>query len=253
MGQKLGQHFLKSQKALSSIVKAADLSIDDTVLEIGPGKGVLTEKLLERAGRVIAVEKDRALVEHLHETFASEIEVGKLTVIESDIRNFEITNSQLSVTHYKLVANIPYYITGEILRQFLSAKKKPTCMVLLVQKEIADRIVARDGKESILSISVKAFGTPKYIEKVPARYFSPAPDVDSAILSIADISTPFASQKDEGCFFATVRKGFAHKRKLLKSNLDCSAEVLAQCNIEERARAENVSVEQWICLAKKHK
>lgn len=249
MKKNLGQHFLKSKKALSTIVRAAHLSAKDTVLEIGPGKGVLTAELLKNAGKVIAIEKDIALTEYLKERFAEEIASGKLELIHDDIRNFEPTTYNLPTSNYKLVANIPYYITGQILRQFLTVKHKPECMVLLVQKEIAERIIARDGKESLLSISVRAFGTPTYVEKVPARYFSPPPDVDSAILSIANISSPFASPRAEQHFFNIARKGFAHKRKLLKSNIGCSAAVLKQCNIKESARAEEISIDQWICLA----
>src|SRR3990172_2215572 len=171
----LGQNFLTSRGVARDIVVAAQITPDDVVLEIGPGKGFLTEGLLQKAKKVIAVEKDERMVEYLKDKFREEIRNGKLELIHQDILSFDISR-------FTLVANIPYYITGEILRTFLSGDLQPQRMVLMVQKEVAERIVARPssrragtGKESILSMSVKVYGTPCYIQKVPARYFSPKP------------------------------------------------------------------------------
>ena len=251
----LGQNFLKSQKALADIVNAGDISPDDTILEIGPGKGALTEKLLEKAERVIAIEKDRELIELLKGKFSVDIKSGKLKLIWGDI--LEISNSDLEIaTSYKLVANIPYYITGAIIRKFLEAKQQPERMVLLVQKEVAQRIVARDGKESILSISVKAYGEPVFIDTVKKRYFSPEPKVDSAILLIKNIQRTVLDKKgvDEARFFEIVKAGFAHKRKVLSSNLKPlsgpTTKWLEICKIPEKARAEDLLLENWVCLAK---
>ncbi|MEK7113685.1 MAG: 16S rRNA (adenine(1518)-N(6)/adenine(1519)-N(6))-dimethyltransferase RsmA, partial [Patescibacteria group bacterium] len=180
----LGQNFLKSISALNKIVAAGELFPRDMVLEIGPGKGALTEKLLEKAGQVIAIEKDKVLFEFLSEKFKEEIKNKKLILREDDILEFDASQFK----KFKIIANIPYNITGAILKKFLTAENQPEMMVLMVQNEVAKRIVARDGRESLLSISVKAYGEPKIIEKVPARYFSPAPKVDSAVIAIKNIS-----------------------------------------------------------------
>ncbi len=248
----MGQNFLKSKGALRKIIESAELSAFDIVLEIGPGKGALTELLLQKAKQIIAVEKDRALFEYLKEKFASEISEGKLVLVEDDILLFE--NYSLLGAHYKIVANIPYNITGAILKKFLTADIQPKEMMLLVQKEVAQRIVASDKKESILSISVKAYGTPKYIAKVPARDFSPAPKVDSAIIAVKNISRENFTEGGEKFFFEVVRAGFAHKRKVLVKNLEdiCPREhlvkIFKELDIPEKIRAEDVSVEKWLTL-----
>ena len=202
------------------------------MLEAGPGKGVLTEELLKKAGKVIAVEKDDALIEFLCDKFSSEIASSKLQLIHDDILNFNPTTFFLSSSSYnlqpphtphpphKLLANIPYYITGQFLRKFLSSENQPSKMVLLLQKEVVKRIMANDGKESILSISVKAYGKPKNIGKVSKENFSPKPKVDSAILLIDSISRDFFKDADnEEKFFQILKAGFAHKRKLLAGNI----------------------------------
>lgn len=252
----LGQNFLNSKAVARDIVRAGELSPADTVLEIGPGKGFLTAELLASGAQVIAIEKDDALVPLLKEKFAREIQGGQFTLTHGDVLD---PHYQLQTKNYKLIANIPYYITGLILRMFLEEEQKPERMILMVQKEVADRIVARDKKESILSISVKAYGTPKLIKKVPARYFTPAPKVDSAILSITNISkNNFSNPEDEQRFFNIVKTGFAHKRKKLAGNLKelFEGETLAMmqvAGIDPNARAENVSLEQWLLLAQKNK
>jgi 16S rRNA (adenine1518-N6/adenine1519-N6)-dimethyltransferase len=214
----LGQNFLKSEQALNTMCTVSDLNIDDVVLEIGPGKGALTKKLLEKAGQVIAIEKDFELISILQEKFHDEIKKGKLILSQGDILDFEIKNYKIK--NYKIIANIPYNITGAILKKFLSTNTKPTSMTLLVQKEVAERVVARDKKESILSISVKAYGDPTYIMKVHKRFFTPSPKVDSAIVLIKNISTEkFKSTKEEEIFFQIIKTGFLHKRKILKKNL----------------------------------
>ncbi len=268
----LGQNFLKSESALRKIVETGEIKPDDVILEIGPGKGVLTKQLLGSSGKVLAVEKDRELVELLKEKFKKEIEEKKLILVEGDILEFEITNYELR--NYKIIANIPYNITGAILKKFLTAEhpsgialraSQPESMVLLVQKEVAERIVARDSKESILSISVKAYGEPKMIMKVPKRYFSPAPKVDSAIISIKNISrknfTPLLAEEGVGGgdsktfeekFWEIVKTGFAHKRKKLASNLKLLPKSINSIDLEAlgNKRAEELSLSEWISLAK---
>ncbi len=302
----LGQNFLKSTLAINKIIIAGEIKPIDIILEIGPGKGVLTEKLLEKAGKVIAVEKDRALIEILKEKFKKEITEKKLILIEEDILEFQITNYELQKStqgivleslgrsgddgqrkfsaenfralqnnilrtlSFKIIANIPYNITGAILKKFLTEENQPELMVLMVQNEVAKRITARDKKESILSISVKAYGTPEIIMKVPARYFSPAPKVDSAVIKIKNISrnlfvqhpmshtshlTPLQNTREginEKKFWEIVHLGFAHKRKKLSGNLKSLNfdQELPHRIILWGKRAEDLTLEDWVMLTK---
>jgi 16S rRNA (adenine1518-N6/adenine1519-N6)-dimethyltransferase len=247
----LGQNFLMHRQIAERIVDAAKVNEADTVLEIGPGTGMLTRALLAKAGKVIAVEADHELVPKLEEDFADEIFSKKLEIIESDIRAF---NSKTIKGEYKLVANIPYYITGEIIRQFLTAAHKPTSLAILVQKEVAVRI-AREPKESLLSLSVKAYGTPKYEFTVPKGAFFPAPNVDSAVLSVSDIHMPFTNETVEARFFEILHAGFAHKRKRLAKNLEDVApavkvtDAFIKADIDTNARAEEIPLEKWQILA----
>lgn len=269
------------------IVQAAGVTKDSVVLEIGPGTGMLTRELLVKAGKVIAVEADHSLVPELTETFAKEIGEGRLVLINQDIRKFTISdhvmkfqsrssvrcgesgeggvlmhdgrdteapqqsNRDGSGPPYILVANIPYYITGEIIRQFLTETHKPSSMTLLVQKEVAVRI-ARETKESLLSLSVKAFGTPKYCFTVPRGAFRPAPNVDSAVLSVENIhNDAFSSPADEEVFFSILRAGFSQKRKRLAKNLEqlYPTEKIENAFVElalsRDVRAEDIKEEVW--------
>ena len=246
----LGQNFLKSESALKAIVEAGEISLKDIVLEIGPGKGALTEKLLEKAGKVIAIEKDRELLAFLQDKFKNEIENKKLELVEGDILEFSPGIQHLE--KYKIIANIPYNITGAILKKFLTEKKQPERMVLMVQHEVAKRILAVDKKESILSISVKAYGEPKMIMKVPARYFSPAPKVDSAVIAIKNISrkTFEKNEINELRFWEIVRTAFAHKRKKLTSNLKEIFPDVGRLEKWKNARAEDLTLADWIEIAK---
>ncbi|MBU1159781.1 ribosomal RNA small subunit methyltransferase A [Patescibacteria group bacterium] len=260
----LGQNFLTSQKIVEDIIRAADLRPDDVVLEVGPGKGILTQAILEKIpyGKLIAVEKDKRMVEYLEQKFKNN---KNLKIIHSDILKFDICNlfeiCNLKFGNFKVVANIPYYITSHFLRIFLQgnpehAEGQPSRMVLMVQKEVAKRIVARDKKESILSISVKVYGAPKIIKKVPAKYFSPKPKVDSAILLIDNISKDFFRDcatlnvaQYEKKFFTLVKQGFSSKRKMLKNNLKMlDTGCLIRCKIPQNVRAEDLSLENWKCL-----
>lgn len=253
----LGQNFLTSKSIARDIVRAANLGAGDTVLEIGPGKGFLTAELLASGAHVIAVEKDDRMIPLLKEKFADATKHGFFTLVHGDILEF-VSDIQNIPTSYKLVANIPYYLTGQIIRLFLEAKNKPERMILMVQKEVATRIVARDKKESILSVAVKAYGTPKLIKKVPARYFTPAPKVDSAVLSIENISGKnFSDIATEKLFFDVVRTGFAHKRKVLAGNLkelfgENVTRILEEVGIPKNARAEDLSLAQWFSLTSRY-
>jgi 16S rRNA (adenine1518-N6/adenine1519-N6)-dimethyltransferase len=249
----LSQNFLKSEGALRAMCTAADLNENDTVVEIGPGKGALTIKFLEQAKKVVAIEKDSDLVAFLQDKFKDEIESRKFELIEGDILDFDPKKYGLKEGKYKIIANIPYNITGLIIRYFLSEVIPPSVMVLLVQKEVAQRIAASDKKESILSLSVKVFGTPKYIMKVPKRFFSPSPKVDSAIIAISAISgSPFKTKQEENAFFTMLKASFAHKRKVLRKNLEDIApsdtinSMFSELQIDLKVRAEDISLPLWL-------
>lgn len=248
----LGQNFLTCAWAAKAVAAVAHPG--ETVLEIGPGKGALTKELLARGAQVVAYEIDQTLVDVLAEKFAQEIEGGRLVVFHRDIRDVsDVAKEPWYLGAYVVAANIPYYITGEIIRQFLTAKHAPTAMSLLVQKEVAERI-AKEKKESILSLSVKAYGAPHYVKTVPASCFSPKPRVDSAIVRVEGISRDFFEDIDEALFFTVVKTGFSSKRKFLVSNLaplaarEALLEAFGKAGIDEKARAEDVTLPKWKVL-----
>ncbi len=240
----LGQHFLTSKSAVFSMIEAGELKENELVVEIGPGKGVLTEKLLKKAN-VLAIEKDTDMISLLEEKFQKEIEAKKLKILQMDVLDFNTGD----IGDYKLIANIPYYITGEILRKFLENKNKPKIAVLLVQKEVAERIIAKNDKESILSLSVKFFGKPQILKIVKAGSFNPKPKVDSAILKISQISKE--SPKNMDIFFKLVKLGFSHKRKKLSGNLlslyskNQIALAFEKLGIDLNSRAEDLKIDDW--------
>lgn len=250
----LGQHFLTSTKAVNKMVTSSGVKKGDTVLEIGPGKGVLTSALLESGAKVVAVEKDDLLIPVLTEKYKKEINSGKLTLIHGDILDLNL--SEILPEKYSLVANIPYYITGQIIRMFLETKNQPESITVLVQKEVGERIVAKDKKESILSVSVKAYGIPTLEMTVPRGSFNPPPNVDSAIIHVANISKKNFSEIGEMEFFDIIHAGFAHKRKQLMPNLtelfprEKIQKAFEINNIPLTARGEDVNIETWISLCK---
>ena len=267
----LGQNFLINPKIAERIVRDTNISDNDIVLEIGPGTGNLTKYLLAEAKRVIAVEKDDNLFSDLQNKFSEQIKSGNFILVHGDILDFGFKKYKLKVKTYKLVANIPYNITGAILKKFLSSREKPSSMTLMVQKEVADRIIARDRKESLLSISIKLYGEPKILFKVGRGNFYPLPNVDSAVIFINNISkNNFVKNKiDEGYFWRVIHAGFAHKRKKLSSNLkkyqgfplvnlkgggnSSAFSVFSSVLFTEtlgNKRAEELSVKNWIELVK---
>jgi len=252
----LGQNFLKSERALSKIIEAGDIKSGETVLEIGPGLGALTERLLATGARVLAIEKDDNLYESLKQKFSQEITEGKLILIHDDILNFEAISYKLQAGSYKLIANIPYNLTGAIFKKFLETDSQPEKIVLLVQKEVAERIVAKDNKESILSISIKVYGAPKYIETVKAGSFAPSPKVDSAIIEISNISKDNFTEFTEKTFFEALKAGFQSKRKKLSSNLsnlypkERVLNAFKELKLDENVRAEDLNVKEWIEIVK---
>ncbi len=252
----LGQNFLTSLDTVKKIVTTGAVSAGDIVLEIGPGKGVLTRELLLTGAKVIAIEKDDSLFLYLSEIFADQISSGQLTLINADI--LDIAKTHPFGDTYKLIANIPYNITGKIISTFLSLEKKPSAMVLMVQYEVAARIARREVVPSILSMSVEVYGVPKLIKRVPAGAFFPKPKVDSAILSIENISNNFFKEYSisENAFFSVLKAGFAHKRKKLFRNLlevfpDVAwKKAFEKLHLDENIRAENIDKVVWALLTK---
>ncbi len=243
----LGQHLLTNPAVAHKVARAASAAEGTRVFEVGPGKGMLTRELLNLGATVTAVEKDPSMVAMLEEMFADEIRTKKLKLITGDAR--QVTpDTVYKKGEYVIAANIPYYITGELLRQFLTAKNQPAGIALLVQKEVAERI-ARSKKESILSLSVKVYGTPRYVEVVKRGNFSPPPKVDSAILAITDISRKNFKTISEKNFFALVKAGFGQKRKTLAGNVRRALGI--DLPIDKNVRAEDVRLPEWLTLAKK--
>lgn len=249
----LGQHFLTSEAAVHHMVTASGVGKGDMVLEIGPGKGVLTKALLATGASVLVVEKDERMIPVLSETFAKEISTKQLTLVFGDILETDISKLVKSKP-YSVVANIPYYITGEIMRLFLEHKHSPKSMTLLVQKEVAERIVARDKKESVLSLSVKAFGTPSLVSVVKRGSFFPIPNVDSAIIHI-EVRSQISDVREREKFFKVVKAGLAHKRKILISNLkdlyakDTLSRAFAKLSLPLNVRGEDLDISTWIQLS----
>lgn len=244
----LGQNFLKSKKAIDTITSKVSGGV---VVEIGPGKGAITEALLKKADILIAIEKDQELVDVLEDRFEFHT---NFHLMSGDVLDFDFELVKQYADSYMVVANIPYYITGAIIRFFLESSFQPSSMYLLIQKEVAERIVSRDGKESILSLSVKAYGTPKIMMKVGREYFAPKPDVDSAIIEISNISKDFFQDFSEQEFFRVVRSAFQFKRKNifnnLKQNFDSTEEVLQKLSIATNVRAEDLSIDDFAQLTK---
>lgn len=273
-----GQNFLIKEEIYDDIITAAELKSDDVVLEVGPGLGFLTAKLAERVKEVIAVELDDKLAEVLKTGLAAK-GVKNVDVVNSDI--LKMTNDQFPITKqipnhksqtknteiefrvagfelrdYKIVANLPYNITSIFLRKFLEAENKPELMVLMLQKEVAERLVAKPGKMSLLAVSVQFYAKPEIMRIVPAENFWPRPEVDSAIVKIRPRPSPLLGKERE--FFRLVKFGFSAKRKMLKNNLAAGLKMeikavenkLMSAGFNPKIRAQELSVDDWLKLFK---
>lgn len=257
----LGQHFLIDEGVLKLITSAAELTATDVIMEIGPGLGVLTRELARQSGWVVAVELDNKLAAILQQSLAS---FNNVTIVNEDILRIDpamllqeqktgsalLTGSPFS---YKVVANLPYYITSLALRHFLEASLKPQIIVVMVQREVAEVIVAKPGQMRLLSVSVQFYGEPEIIDYVPARCFYPVPAVDSAILKIELFSQPPVAVTDRENFFKVVRAGFSARRKQIGNSLaqgldlpkaECLS-LLARTSILPQRRAETLTIDEW--------
>jgi len=247
--KRLGQNFLIDKNVLRKIIEAAELSKRDVVLEVGPGIGNLTIELAKKVKKVIAVEKDKRMVEILKENLK---EFRNVEIVEGDIREIICEVVEKMDKNYKVVANIPYYLTSYLIRKLLGLEKKPKLIVLMVQKEVAQRICAKPPKMNLLAVSVQFYSKPEIISFVSKNCFWPRPKVDSAIIKISNIKKQKAT-KDEKLFFKIVKAGFSHPRKQLinnlfkglKKNKKIIEEWLLNCGISPDKRAENLSIEEW--------
>ncbi len=251
----LGQNFLVNPGIVEKIISAAELTQKDTVLEIGPGTGVLTQALTKNAGRVVAIEKDHSLIESLGETFKDNKNVK---IIEADALEFDPTSYKLHPTSYKIVANIPYYITSHLLRKIFSSWPLPTLIILMVQKEVAQRICAKPGDLNILALAVQYHATPSIVAPVSKGSFRPIPKVDSAILRLVPHEKRKGeSEKGKQMFFDVIRAGFSAKRKKTLSNLigafpKQSAVIknyFEKHRISPNIRSQDIALEIWTGLA----
>jgi len=262
----LGQNFLIDEKVLKKIIETADIKKGDNVIEIGPGLGVLTQALLAKGANVVAIEKDKDLIpvleENLQEFLNSGGDCGQIKkIINEDFLtfNYEKLISDFGGKPYKVVSNIPYYITSPVLRKILSPETKPQEIIFLVQREVAERICAKPGDMSVISVFVQFYGTPSVAEIVKPESFWPAPKVESAILKIVLDRKPALEDDELKSFWRLVKIGFSSRRKTLANNLAAGfhakptevRESLEALGFGDKARAQELSVEDWLKLAKK--
>jgi 16S rRNA (adenine1518-N6/adenine1519-N6)-dimethyltransferase len=249
----LGQNFLVDEAALAKVAAAADLTPADAVLEIGPGLGSLTRHLASAASRVAAVELDEALLPALQHVLGP---YPNVQIFPGDILTLN-PSSFLLPPSYKVVANIPYYITSAVLRHLLEASARPSLIALTVQREVAERICAGPGEMSLLAVSVQFYARPRIAARIPAGAFYPKPDVDSAVVRLDVLPRPAVTVTDEAHFFRVVKAGFSQKRKQLRNALSGGLrlgarqvdEHLLRAGIDPKRRAETLTLEEWGTLA----
>ncbi|MDB5177073.1 MAG: putative Ribosomal small subunit methyltransferase [Candidatus Saccharibacteria bacterium] len=247
----LGQHWLKDRTVLAHIADSAAIAGTDTVLEIGPGLGTLTSELLRRANNVVAVEFDPELARKLPAQFPG----TKLEVVTSDILSFDLSPLPAG---YKVVANVPYYITSKIVQMLMTATNKPSTTVLLIQKEVAERLAAKPGDMSILAISAQVFAEVSLGDVVPAEFFTPPPKVDSQVVIMKTRPQPLVAADNEKEFFRIVKAGFSGKRKKLRSSIAGGLNItkpeaeklLNKAKISPDSRAEDLTIADWQRLQK---
>lgn len=251
----LGQNFLRDKNILAKIVHAAALTKEDRVLEVGPGEGILTQALAQQAGHVLAVEKDRRLAEQLKIKFSGN---EKVAIVEADILDF-LESAPFAGQPYKVVANIPYYLTAHLIRRLLESPDPPRDIILMVQKEVAQRLCARPPRMSLLAVSVQFYSQPKLIARVSKNSFWPKPKVDSAIIRLSPRPAADSLETiDAPAFFKILHAGFSQPRKQLLNNLSrelaLSREkisvIMENAGLEPNQRAETLDVPDWLRLAR---
>jgi 16S rRNA (adenine1518-N6/adenine1519-N6)-dimethyltransferase len=248
----LGQNFLVNEAVRDSIIEAASLSDADTVIEVGPGLGVLTEKLAAQAGRVIAVELDDSLAERLKNRL---VRFSNIDIINADILELDLS-ALIKGGNYKVVANIPYYITSPILRFFMQAELRPSLMVIMMQEEVARDVTAKQGAMGFLAVSMRLFSIPRMICRVPADCFYPAPRVDSAVVRFDVLPGPAVEVGNVEGFLELLHAGFKAPRKQLHNSLaiglgleaDAAEEILARAGIDSRRRPGTLTLDEWAAL-----
>ncbi|MBC7264226.1 MAG: ribosomal RNA small subunit methyltransferase A [Chloroflexi bacterium] len=253
----LGQNFLRDERLLPRILAAAEISPDDTIIEVGAGFGVLTRALAERARRVVAVEVDRRLIPILEHRLS---DLTNVKLVHADVLSISPVAllAPESPPYYKVVANLPYYITSPTLRHFLESEQKPTRMVVMLQREVAERIIAKPGDMSLLAVSVQFYARPKIIAHISRHSFYPPPEVDSALVRLDLYETPPYDVPEPGIFFDIVRAGFGQRRKQLRNSLarglglttEQVVKLLNNCGINPTHRAEDLSLDEWACLSR---
>lgn len=249
----LGQNFLVDESALAKVVAAAELTPADSVLEIGPGLGSLTRHLAQAAARVVAVELDQNLLTPLKHVLA---DYPNVEIVHGDILNLQPSTLNLP-TGYKVVANIPYYLTSAVIRHLLEAGTRPERIVLTVQKEVAQRLCAAPGELSLLAVSVQFYSEPRIVARIPAGAFYPQPEVDSAVVRLDVCARPAVDVPDTEMFFRVVKAGFGQKRKQLRNALsaglalssEAAAALLERAGIDPKRRAETLTLDEWGRLA----
>lgn len=242
----LGQHWLHDEVSLKAMVRAGEIKSSDVVVEVGPGLGTLTKKLVGVSKEVIAIELDDILAINL----GGRVDANNLSVVHDNILTYNLSDIKPG---YKVVANIPYYLTSNLIRTLLEAPNPPSLMALLVQKEVAERIVAKPGEMSILSVSVQFYAQTKLFEVVPAWLFTPPPKVDSQIIQIKRYPKPLYPDVKVDEFFKIVKAGFSEKRKKLRSSLSGSLNIskssvdewLKKSGLSPDARAQELSLDDW--------
>lgn len=264
----LGQNFLNNENVLKLIADSANIKEGELILEIGPGMGALTSKLLEKVSGVVGakllcIEKDHRLMEALNEKFKEGVANEKINIIEEDILKWGseeyFTKSKIKNFEYKIIANIPYYITGAIIEKFLEEKIKPSEMIFMVQKEVAQRITNKDGKGSILSLCTKYYADVEILKIVSKGSFTPAPKIDSAVIKITLKQKKLLDEKYlnlENKYLSVVKVGLSHKRKTLISNLKKSTDkdvsevrwdnVFENLSIDKKIRGEDLDVDEFL-------
>ncbi len=258
MSKKLGQHFLQSAEKLNVIARSLCIEKNDNLIEIGPGHGELTKILLNAGANVVAVEKDDILAKKLQKTFSSRIENGKLSIINGDILDKlnEIVKENFLSTKYKIVGNIPYYITGYLMRLIGDMKNKPTKSVFLIQKEVGEKICSKENKTSLLSASVGFWADSKIIENVDRKYFLPPPKVDSVIIAIDTNTEKYNSKIKAEEYYRFMKILFKYPRKTIKNNLldggysgfDVSS-ILEMSGYDDKTRAHQINIDGIVQLA----